>query len=84
MARRKKNLFDLKVRFNDIVMRELGLDITEDDNNYLYNIDGGGGMHYILVSPDGVPLKDLGFVSDYKEKPTPTTIEKDGEEPGLQ
>ena len=40
MARKKKNLFDLKVRFNDIVMRELGLDITEDDNNYLYNIDG--------------------------------------------
>ena len=54
------------------------------EKRYLYNIDGGGGMHYILVSPDGVPLKDLGFVSDYKEKPTLTTIEKDGEEPGLR
>lgn len=37
MAKKKVNLFDLKVRFNDVVMRELGLDTTDDD--YLYNVD---------------------------------------------
>lgn len=37
MAKKKVNLFDLKVRFNDVVMRELGLDTTEED--YLYNVD---------------------------------------------
>lgn len=39
MAKKKKITFDMKQRFNDIVMRELGLDYTEDDNNYLYDID---------------------------------------------
>lgn len=34
---KKMDYFDLKVRFNDVVMRELGLDITEDD--YLYDMD---------------------------------------------
>ena len=37
MAKKKQNLFELKSRFNDIMMQELGLDITEDD--YLYDIE---------------------------------------------
>lgn len=37
MARKKQNLFEIKLRFNDIMMQELGLDITEDD--YLYDMD---------------------------------------------
>lgn len=38
MARKKKiNLLDLKIRFNDIFMREAGLDY--DDNNHVYNIE---------------------------------------------
>lgn len=38
MAKKKIDLLDLKIRFNDIMMRELGLDITEDDD-YIYDID---------------------------------------------
>lgn len=37
MVKKKIDLFDLKMRFNDAVMRELGLDITEDD--YVYDMD---------------------------------------------
>lgn len=33
----KQNLFELKLRFNDIMMQELGLDITDDD--YVYDIE---------------------------------------------
>lgn len=37
MAKKKIDMFELKVRFNDVMMRELGLDITDDD--YLYDMD---------------------------------------------
>ena len=37
MTKKEQKFFDLKLRFNDVVMRELGLDIT--DEGYLYNID---------------------------------------------
>ena len=33
----KKNMFEIKRNFNDIVMREMGLDI--DDNDHIYNMD---------------------------------------------
>lgn len=44
MAKKKIDYFDLKVRFNDVMMRELGIDIVEDDDrflDYLYDIDTG-------------------------------------------
>ena len=34
---KKENLLEFKVNFNDITMRELGLDI--DENNHVYNIE---------------------------------------------
>lgn len=37
MAKKKIISLDLKMRFNDIVMRELGLGITDDD--YIYDMD---------------------------------------------
>lgn len=37
MAKKKQSIFELKMRFNDIMMQELGLDITEE--NYLYDIE---------------------------------------------
>lgn len=37
MAKKKVDMAYLKIKFNDFVMRELGLDITEDD--YLYDMD---------------------------------------------
>ena len=37
MAKKKANLFELKLAFNDIVMREMGLDINDD--NHIYNMD---------------------------------------------
>lgn len=44
MAKKKIDYFNLKVRFNDVMMRELGIDIVEDDDrylDYLYDIDTG-------------------------------------------
>ena len=44
MAKKKIDYFDLKVRFNDVMMRELGIGIVEDDDHYLdylYDIDTG-------------------------------------------
>ena len=37
MAKKKINMFEIKNNFNDIVMRELGLDI--DDNGHLYDMN---------------------------------------------
>lgn len=37
MAQKKINITELKVNFNDISMRELGLDI--DDNDHIYDMD---------------------------------------------
>lgn len=37
MTKKEQKFFDLKLRFNDVVMRELGLDITDD--GYLYDMD---------------------------------------------
>lgn len=37
MARKKINMTELKINFNDITMRELKLDI--DDNNHIYDMD---------------------------------------------
>ena len=37
MSIRESTLLKLKIGFNDIVMRELGLDITEDD--HIYDMD---------------------------------------------
>lgn len=39
MAKKKIDYLDLKIRFNDVMMRELGLDITDDGNDYLYDMD---------------------------------------------
>lgn len=36
-AEREQELFELRVQFNDYVLRELGLDI--DDDNYVYDIE---------------------------------------------
>lgn len=44
MAKKKIDYFDLKLRFNDVVMRELGIGIIEDEGrylDYLYDIDSG-------------------------------------------
>lgn len=39
--RKKQNIItlDLKISFNDICMREMGLDVTDDDKMYLYHVD---------------------------------------------
>lgn len=37
MARKKVNLFKIKLAFNDVFMRETGLDI--DDNDHVYDMD---------------------------------------------
>ena len=37
MTKKEQKFFNLKLRFNDVVMRELGLDIT--DEGYLYDMD---------------------------------------------
>lgn len=37
MAKKKFNMTEIKVNFNDIVMRELGLDI--DENDHVYDMD---------------------------------------------
>ena len=34
---KKINMLELKINFNDVCMRELGLDI--DDNNHIYDMD---------------------------------------------
>lgn len=40
MARKKKvNLLELKMRFNDIFMREAGLDYDPKNNNHVYTIE---------------------------------------------
>lgn len=38
MTKKEQKFFDLKIRFNDVMMRELGLDITED-KGYLYDME---------------------------------------------
>lgn len=37
VGKKRQNLFELKSIFNDIVMREMGLDINDD--NHVYNMD---------------------------------------------
>ena len=39
MEIKKSNSLDYKINFNDIFLRELGFDITEDDNMYVYDMD---------------------------------------------
>ena len=58
MARKKINLTEIKVNFNDIVMRELGLDI--DDDNHVYDLDTETIYkvkdRYIKYSEDEYPI----------------------------
>lgn len=43
--KRRENLTSLKIDFNDICMRELGLDITEDDD-LIYEVDTNEVLQY--------------------------------------
>ena len=71
MARKKKNLFDLKVRFNDIVMRELGLDLQIKGKfiKYFYEdyiILKHNEMEFnVLENPRLMEMIILPFISDY-------------------
>lgn len=51
---KKEIINDLKVRFNDIVMRELGLDITE--KGYIYEIDSN-----TILTIKGKPIKYIEY-----------------------
>ena len=60
MARKKINMPELKINFNDITMRELKLDI--DDNNHIYDMDTESVYmikeKYIKYSEDEYPHYD--------------------------
>lgn len=75
---KKKITFDLKVRFNDVVMREIGLDIT-DDEDYLYDIDSESilqikGKYIKYFSEDYIILKHNEIEMNLIENPRLTEL----------
>ena len=58
---KKLSLLDIKIRFNDICMRELGLDI--DENDHIYDMDSQTiytiKEKFIKYSEEEIPLLNL-------------------------
>ena len=58
MPKKKIDMFDLKLRFNDIVLREFGLGVTDDD--YVFDYDSDTILQikekYIKYSEDEYPV----------------------------